>query len=67
MALLGSLYDDDVQTVAVQGGLVSYLSVLDDNFAYVPQDVIVPGILEVGDVADVASALAPVLCYCKAW
>ncbi|HLX72730.1 MAG TPA: hypothetical protein VKV04_24170, partial [Verrucomicrobiae bacterium] len=59
LALLGALYDDDVQTVAVQGGLVSYLSILDDNFDYVPQDVIVPGILEAGDVADVASALAP--------
>lgn len=59
LALLGCLYDDDVQAVAVQSGLVSYLSVLDDNFAYVPQDVIVPGILQAGDVADVASALAP--------
>jgi hypothetical protein len=59
LALLGCLYDDNVQTAAVQGGLVSYLSILDDSFAYVPQDVIVPGILEAGDVAEVASALAP--------
>jgi dienelactone hydrolase len=59
LALLGCLYDQNVQTVAIQGGLVSYLSVLNDAFAHVPQDVIVPGILEAGDVADVASALAP--------
>jgi dienelactone hydrolase len=59
LALLGSLYEDGVHAVAVQGGLVSYLSVLEDNFAYVPQDVIVPGLLEAGDIADVAAALAP--------
>ena len=42
-----------------KGGLASYLSMLDDSFEYVPQDVIVPGILEAGDVADVASVFAP--------
>jgi hypothetical protein len=59
LALLGSLYENHVQTVAVQGGLASYLSILEDSFAYVPQDVIVPGVLEAGDIADIASALAP--------
>lgn len=59
LALLGGLYDDKVQAVAVEGGLASYVSIFDDSFAYVPQDVIVPGILEAGDVAEVASALAP--------
>jgi hypothetical protein len=58
LALLGALYEDDVRTVALKGGLVSYLSVLADNFAYVPNDVIVPGILEAGDLSDVAGALA---------
>lgn len=59
LALLGGLYEENVQTVAVKGGLASYLSMLDDSFEYVPQDVIVPGILEAGDVADVASVFAP--------
>lgn len=59
LAVLAAFYDDQVKTVAVQGGLASYLSVLDDSFAYVPQDVIVPGVLEAGDVADVASVFAP--------
>jgi dienelactone hydrolase len=59
LALLGALYEDDVRTIAVDGGLASYLSVLDDNFAYVPADAMVPGILEVGDIADLAAALAP--------
>jgi hypothetical protein len=59
LALLGALYEDSVRTVAIHGGLTSYLSVLDENFAYVPEDVIVPGILKVGDIADVTAALAP--------
>jgi hypothetical protein len=59
LALLGALYENSVRTVVVHGGLVSYLSILNKNFAYVPQDVIVPGILTVGDIADVAAALSP--------
>jgi hypothetical protein len=59
LALLGGLYEDGVHAVAARGSLVGYASVLEDNFAYVPNDVIVPGILEVADLADVAAALSP--------
>jgi dienelactone hydrolase len=59
LALLGGLYEDDVRTIAVRSGLVSFASMLESNFGYVPQDVVVPGILEAGDIADVAGALAP--------
>ena len=59
LALLGALYDDHVRTIAVHRGLVSFASLLDSNFSYVPQDVVVPGVLEVGDIADVAASLAP--------
>jgi len=59
LAVLGALYDGKVRTVAVQGGLSSFLSILDDNFAYVPADVIVPGILEAGDITELDSGLAP--------
>jgi len=59
LALLGALYEPRVRAVAVNGGLVSFASVLDDNFSYVPQDAIIPGILEAGDLADVEAALAP--------
>ena len=45
--------------LAVRGGVASYLSILNDNFVYAPADVIVPGILEAGDVADVMGVLAP--------
>ena len=59
LAMLGGLYEDSVTAMVVRKGLAAYLSVLDDNFTYVPNDVIVPGILEVGDVSDVAASLAP--------
>jgi dienelactone hydrolase len=59
LALLGGLYEDHVYAIATRRGLVSYSSILEDQFAYVPNDIIVPGILEVGDVSDIAGALAP--------
>jgi hypothetical protein len=59
LALLGGLYEDKVYAIVACRGLVGYSSVLEDQFAYVPNDIIVPGILEVGDISDIASALAP--------
>jgi hypothetical protein len=59
LALFGALYEDDVQAVYVRGGLVSFQSILDSEFLYVPHDVIVPGALTVSDLVDVAAALAP--------
>jgi hypothetical protein len=59
LALLGALYEDNVRTIAIRRGLSSFLSILEDRFTYVPEDIIVPGILEVGDIADAAAALAP--------
>jgi hypothetical protein len=59
LAILAGLYESDIQTIAVHGGLASYLSLLDDSFTYVPGDVIVPGILEAGDINDVLAALEP--------
>jgi dienelactone hydrolase len=56
VSLLTGLYDD-IDAIAVRGGLESFLSVLDSPFSYVPQDVIVPGFLEVGDVEDLVKAL----------
>jgi hypothetical protein len=59
LVLLTALYEDNVRAVAARGGLVSYLSVLEDRFCYVPQDVIIPGILETADISDIVAALAP--------
>ena len=59
LVLLTGLYEDDVRAVAARGGLASYLSILEDRFCYVPQDVIVPGILETGDIGEIVAALGP--------
>ena len=59
LAILAGLYENNIQAIAVRGGLASYLSLLDDSFTYVPGDIIVPGILEAGDISDVVAALAP--------
>ncbi len=57
VALLTGLYEDHVAAVTARGGLVSFLSVLEDRFCHLPQDVIVPGILESADVTDIVAAL----------
>lgn len=57
LALLGALYEDDVRAVYIRGGLVSYQSVLESPFLYLPHDAIVPGALKAGDLPDVARAL----------
>jgi hypothetical protein len=59
LAVLCGLYEPGVRSVAVRNGLISYSSVLEDAFAYVPADVIVPGFLEIADLSDVEAALAP--------
>ena len=59
LALLTAFYEPDVAAVATNRGLASFLSVLEDRFAYVPMDVIVPGLLEAGDLPDIVAFIAP--------
>ncbi|HYT94936.1 MAG TPA: acetylxylan esterase [Gemmataceae bacterium] len=59
LALLGALYEPDVRAVHARGGLSEYQSLLRSQFLYVPHDALVPGALTVGDLTDVAAALAP--------
>ncbi len=59
LALLTALYHNEIKTVAVRGGLIGYLSILNDNFNYVPPDIIVPEILKVGDISDICANLSP--------
>lgn len=59
LALLAGMFDGEVKAIAACGGLVSVRSVLDSPFVFVPHDVVVPGLLTVGDLPDVAAALAP--------
>jgi hypothetical protein len=58
-ALLAGLYEDDVAAVFARRGLVSYESLTAGPFVHVPHDAVVPGARTVGDLADVAAALAP--------
>ncbi|HUQ91922.1 MAG TPA: acetylxylan esterase [Bryobacteraceae bacterium] len=59
LALFAALYEPRVKAVAIRRGLADVASILEDRFAYVPGDVIVPGMLEAGDLADVAGAITP--------
>jgi dienelactone hydrolase len=59
LALATALYEDNVRAVVVSGGLASFRSVLRDRFCYVPQDIVVPGILEQADIPDIIGALSP--------
>lgn len=59
LAILAALYEDQVTAVGIDGGLVSFLSVLDDRFCQIPQDVIVPGILELTDLGEIVASIAP--------
>lgn len=59
LALFTALWEDDVRTVYVRGGLSDFHSLLQSWLCHVPHDVVVPGALTAGDLADVAAALAP--------
>jgi dienelactone hydrolase len=59
VALLAALFDDKVHAVRARGGLVGYSSLFSSAFCHVPYDVVVPGVLTVGDLADVVAELAP--------
>jgi dienelactone hydrolase len=58
-ALFGALAEKDVPAVYARGGLAAYRSLLKSPFCAVPYDVILPGILQAGDLPEVAAALAP--------
>ncbi len=59
LAILGAVYEQDVKAVVARGGLTGYAAVLEAAAFYVPHDAIVPGLLETGDLCDLAGALAP--------
>ena len=59
LAVLTALYEDNVTAVAGSGGLVSFVSVLEDRFCHISQSLIVPGILEVTDLGEIVASIAP--------
>jgi hypothetical protein len=59
LVMLGALFEDDVTAVYSHGNLSGYLDALASPYVYIPHDVVVPGVLTGGDLADLAAALAP--------
>jgi hypothetical protein len=59
LALFASLFEETICATFIQGGLVSFQSMLNEPFCYVPHDAVVPGALSVSDLSDMAAALAP--------
>jgi hypothetical protein len=55
--VLTALYEPSVGTVLARGGLVSYRSLLDSPFVYVPFDAIVPGGAKFTDIAETVGLL----------
>ena len=59
VAALTALYEPNVRAVYVHRGLVSYASILQSPFTYQPMDSLIPGMLRIADLPDIAAALAP--------
>lgn len=59
LALLGALFEDRVRAVLIHGGLGDYRSAYLEAQCHLPYDVIIPGLLTVGDLPDLAGAVAP--------
>lgn len=59
LALLGGLFEDDVKAILMRGCLADYQRLLESPFSYVPFDAVAPGLLNIGDLPDLAAALAP--------
>jgi hypothetical protein len=58
LALLGGVFGgEQVKGVYVRGGLVSFRSLLESPFCYVPHDAVIPGALTAGDLPQLADAL----------
>lgn len=59
LTVLTALYESQVSAIACSGGLVSFLSVLENRYCHIPQDVVVPGILEVTDLGEIVESIFP--------
>lgn len=59
LVLLTTLFEDEIRAAYVRGGLSGFQAVLEDSFCYLPHDLVVPGVLSVGDMPDLAAAVAP--------
>jgi dienelactone hydrolase len=60
LSLLTALFDPQIDAVLSRRGLVSIRSLLDSPFVDVPHDFVIPGVLTIGDLPDIAVVLSPV-------
>ncbi|MGE0757067.1 MAG: hypothetical protein AB7F89_01030 [Pirellulaceae bacterium] len=58
LALLGSVFEDDVVATVARGGLISYASILDSPFFYTPHAALLPGVLQASDIPALVAGLA---------
>ncbi|MFO0870055.1 MAG: hypothetical protein U0935_14080 [Pirellulales bacterium] len=59
LALLAAAFDERIAVVLSRGSLLSFASLLDSPFVHVPHDIVVPGVLTVGDLPDLAALCGP--------
>lgn len=59
LALLTATLDPEIDVVLARRGLVSFRSVLDSQFVWMPHDFVVPGAISTGDIPSLAAAIAP--------
>jgi hypothetical protein len=57
LALLGALFEDSVRAVLARRTLASWLTVFDTPFVHLPHDFVGPGIVDAGDILDLAATL----------
>ncbi|MCZ6636263.1 MAG: acetylxylan esterase [bacterium] len=59
LALLGGLFEDNIDAILVRNTLAGFQSLFDDCYCYIPHDATVPGALNAGDLCDIAATLVP--------
>lgn len=59
LALLAGVFDEQISAVLARGGIAEFQAVLRQQFVYVPHDAVVPDLLTVADLPDLAAALRP--------
>lgn len=65
LALLAGLFEEDLDAIYTVGGLASWYSLLASHLVLAAHDVIVPGALTAGDLADVVAVQSPATRICQ--
>jgi hypothetical protein len=57
LTLLFALFNDEVKAITIQGGLTSYASTLKHHLVQIPNETLIPGIFNMGDISLLIHAL----------